>query len=111
MSKQNLSFEELSRRAERARQLIDYQEEVQSSSKWSFLCSNPYLRTVLKARFDSQKDLSYRKLATLMRVTSTQIHDYFSRRQRKPLTDFQLYNMAEILGFSLKLEIDLLEDE
>lgn len=107
----NLSFEELSRRAESANKLIDYKAEINSSSKWSFLGSNPYVRTVLKARFDSLKKLSIRKLAVLMRVTPTQVHDYFSQRKRKPLTDFQVFKMAQILGFNLSITIDVIEDE
>ena len=89
-----------------AHNLEKYRLETQTSSKWSFLCSNEFLRRVVRAKILNSK-ISYRKLGVLARVPHVSVHDYITKRKRKPLTDFQLIKICDILGITVDIKIDI----
>lgn len=82
-----------------------YSAELNSVGRWSWLASNTYLKRVLKAKFDSNKNLSYGTIATIIRTSPVNVHDYFSGRKPRPLTDFHIVKLCELLELEIELNI------
>lgn len=107
---EKVSLHEIERRRDIGSKLgKKYALELNSVGRWSWLASNTYLKRVLKAKFENDKSLSYRKVATYIRTSSTNVHDYFSGRKSRPLTDFHVVKLCELLKLEIELKIDLIK--
>lgn len=78
----------------------------QMSSHWSWLYSNEYLRTVIKAKMESEK-LSVAEVARRAKIHRPNLSNYL-HNNNKNITDLQILKVCESLNLELSLLIDVI---
>lgn len=101
------------RREQYIRDVLQTDNKEKVTHSWSFLFHNNYLRRVLRALLESRKDLTYRKLESMIGVDKKNIHSYLNYELKEniqqKLPDFHIIKLANILGVIVDINI-LLEE-